>query len=45
MFALAASPSEGLSLLQPLARRRADAYAAITRGERVAGMVDGLRKR
>jgi uncharacterized tellurite resistance protein B-like protein len=44
MFALAASPSEGLSLLQPLARRRADAYAAITRGERVAGMVDAYDK-
>jgi tellurite resistance protein len=42
IFVLSGSRERGLSLLPGLARRRADAYAAIARGERVPGMIDAF---
>src|ERR1700735_2448264 len=40
IFVLAASKDDPLSLLDGLARRRAEAYAAVVQGARTTGMVE-----
>jgi tellurite resistance protein len=44
IFALAGAADDGLSVLPALARRRADTYASMARGERPARMIDGFDK-